>query len=560
MKKLSWTGGLVLKAACHTDPWFAILFNLPSTFFLCRPPPMTTTVMIMLLIGAAFYVAATKVYQSFRMRGSLRLPPGPPGDFIIGNLRDMPASYAWETFTEWGRKYGPLSYHSIAGQSILVINSQEVATDLLDKRSAIYSDRPRLVMASELSGFDIASVLLHYGPTHRIYRKLFAQALHPRVVEKDFEPLQERLSRYLVKALVDDPDNFIGHIHRSTGEVMQSITYGDSFDGETDLVEMASENVRNFGKALTGYIVDFLPWLRYLPEWFPGAQFKRDARRFRELAYTTRWLPFNMTKRQVADGTATPSFTLSLLEGYADGESEKQNDDIISAAAFTLFGAGSDTIAGTLDTFMLAMTLYPEVQAKARAELDQVVGDRLPTVTDKDSTPYLNAVIKETLRWHSVAPNGGPHRLIRDDMYQGYFIPAGTIVLVNVWGILHDERHFPIPLTFNPDRFVSNDHEATPIDPWSVAFGYGTRSCQGIAFSQSALWIAMSTILYSLEIHQKVDPETGRVIIPEARWTGDSTSFPKPFVCDIVSRSPERMEQIKIAIVEDDKVHETGAI
>lgn len=79
------------------------------------------------------------------------------------------------------------------------------------------------------------------------------------------------------------------------------------------------------------------------------------------------------------------------------------------------------------------MTLNPQVQARAQDELDRVLGDRLPTAEDLDSLPYLNAVLSEILRWHSVAPLGIPHRLIKDDTYNGYFLPAGTIVIVNGW-------------------------------------------------------------------------------------------------------------------------------
>ncbi|KAG8885350.1 hypothetical protein FRB97_001425 [Tulasnella sp. 331] len=486
-----------------------------------------------------------------RAQGSLPHPPGPPGHFIVGNLFDMPSKYAWETYADWGRKYGPLTYLNAAGQPILVINCQETATDLLNNRSAIYSDRPHLVMATELSGYDVSTALLPHGPTHTMFRKLFAQALHPRVVQTEFAPIQERLMYQFVTALLDNPEDYRHHIHRSTGEIIQTITYGDLFDGDTDLVKLASEDAINFGKALSGYAVDFIPWLKYLPDWFPGTQFKQDARTFKDLAVAARWLPFNMVKRQAAEGTAPPSFTLSLLETPQDEETEKWNADTVSSAAWTLYGAASHSIAGTLETFMLAMTLYPEVQAKARSELDKVVGSRLPTGADKDSTPYLNAILLETLRWHPMAPIGVPHRLMRDDSYKGSLIPAGTIVFVNAWGILHDEHHFPDPFVFKPERFLSGnqgDAGATTIDPWSVAFGYGMRSCQGISFTQSALWLAMSMVLYALEIRQKIDPQTKKNIVPKASWTGDSTSFTKPFVCDIVSRSPDRANLIRAAI------------
>lgn len=166
---------------------------------------------------------------------------------MLSDLRDMPSKYEWETFSSWGHKYGPLVYLSVFGQPILIINSQEAATDLLEKRAAIYSDRPRLVMAVELSGnhiarflplllhwspipffvgFSFSTVLMRHGSIHKMFRKLLSQALHPRVVQQDFAPLQERLTRHLVKALLDDPDNFVRHIHQCVVGLTQRFKLG----------------------------------------------------------------------------------------------------------------------------------------------------------------------------------------------------------------------------------------------------------------------------------------------------------------------------------------------
>lgn len=95
--------------------------------------------------------------------------------------------------------------------------------------------------------------------------------------------------------------------------------------------------------------------------------------------------------------------------------------------------SNSQTIS-TVQTFFMAMACYPEVQLKARAELDAVVGpNRLPNFDDRDSLPYLTAVAKECLRWQSVVPLGIPHRSLADDEYKGYFIPAGSAVIANLW-------------------------------------------------------------------------------------------------------------------------------
>ena len=87
-----------------------------------------------------------------------------------------------------------------------------------------------------------------------------------------------------------------------------------------------------------------------------------------------------------------------------------------------------------MEAFFLAMALYPDAQKQAQADLDRVVGpNRLPECSDRNSLPYINALLKEVLRWHVVVPIGLPHRVSANDEYKGYFIPGGSTVIVNAW-------------------------------------------------------------------------------------------------------------------------------
>ena len=80
------------------------------------------------------------------------------------------------------------------------------------------------------------------------------------------------------------------------------------------------------------------------------------------------------------------------------------------------------------------MAMHPEKQKKAQAELDAVVGPhRLPEFSDRDSLPYTRAILKEVMRWHIIVPIGLPHLTMDDDEYNGYFIPARTILNTNIW-------------------------------------------------------------------------------------------------------------------------------
>lgn len=141
------------------------------------------------------------------------------------------------------------------------------------------------------------------------------------------------------------------------------------------------------------------------------------------------------------------------------------------------------------------MSLHPDAQKKAQAELDAVVGpDRLPRIKDYDRLPYINAVVKETLRWQIVAPLGVPHVSQEDDVYNGYFIPAGTILMANSWcalrpsrsigcgsyifyrAMVNDPSVYPDPKEFRPERFMKDGKFNPEVqDPGHFAFGYGRR-------------------------------------------------------------------------------------
>ena len=87
-----------------------------------------------------------------------------------------------------------------------------------------------------------------------------------------------------------------------------------------------------------------------------------------------------------------------------------------------------------MQAFFLAMASYPDVQLRAQAELDAVVGTgRLPEYDDQEALPYVNALVKELLRWRSVVPLAVPHRVLEEDEYRGWRIPKGAIVIPNIW-------------------------------------------------------------------------------------------------------------------------------
>ena len=130
-----------------------------------------------------------------------------------------------------------------------------------------------------------------------------------------------------------------------------------------------------------------------------------------------------------------------------------------------------------MKSFFLAMVLNPKAMKKSQEELDRVVGKgELPDFSHKDSLPYIDALIKELLRWSPPVPLSIPNRAMQDDYYRGYFIPRGTTVIQNVWAICRDPNVYPDPEAFNPDRFLK-DGKINPLvfNPEDRVFGAGRR-------------------------------------------------------------------------------------
>jgi cytochrome P450 len=98
-----------------------------------------------------------------------------------------------------------------------------------------------------------------------------------------------------------------------------------------------------------------------------------------------------------------------------------------------VYEAASDTTASTLVGFLQAMVLFPEAQRKAQEEIDRVCGDRMPELEDEPNMQYVRGTVKESLRWMPTAVLGMPHAVTEDDEYNGYRIPKGATVILNVW-------------------------------------------------------------------------------------------------------------------------------
>jgi len=476
-----------------------------------------------------------------RSNHGLPLPPGPKKLPLIGNLLNMPEKTEWITYHEWSKELDSEIIHlNVAGTSIVILDTFEVATELLDKRSSIYSGRPRLPMVCDLMGWDLSFAFMPYGDVWRRRRKLMYQAFNPTAA-KHFQPLECRAAHNMLRRFLDDPSNFMSHVRHMANETTISIAYGiNVLPVDDPYVEISEQALEPLLRAIMpgAFFVNYLPALKYVPDWMPFAGFKRKAKEWRKLTMRMFEVPFATAKRQIDSGNFVASLTSSGLQDLDDSGSTADRESDVKYTAGTVYAGGSDTTFSAVTTCILALVMHPEVMKRAQQEVDSVVGQgHLPSFEDRDYLPYITAIVKESLRWKDVSPLGIPHFLETDDTYGGYRVPGGSIVFPNMWAMLHDDAVYPNPFDFNPDRFLKDGKLNPEIrDPEEIAFGFGRRICPGLHVASSAMWITVVSMIAMFDITKAVD-EKGEIIEPSQEYTSGLACAPLPFKCSIKPRS-----------------------
>ncbi|KAF7364088.1 Cytochrome P450 [Mycena sanguinolenta] len=452
-------------------------------------------------------------------RSKLPLPPGPKKLPLVGNLLDVPATMQWEKWAHWSKEYKSDIIHlDLAGTSVIVLSSVKATEDLLEKRSAIYSDRNDFTMVTELMGFDYNIGLMKYGDQWRTHRRLFNQALNSKM-SQTYWPQELHAIRNVLRRLLQTPDNFLAHFKLMSGETIMSIAYGIQVTSSDDPYVSLAVKANTF------------PILKYVPSWFPGAGFKRQAAKWRVLARGMMEIPFAETKRQMECGTAPRSFTYDALERLRDSGDAYYEEDVVKATAGTMFIGAADTTPAALGTLVLAMLANPEAQRKAQAEIDSVTGGRrLPDFGDQEFLPYVSAIVK-----------GGTALEERISFRNA---PC-SMVIGNTWAMLHDEDMYPDPHTFKPERFLlPNGMLNHSVKDPDAAFGYGRRRCPGRHLATSTIWITAANVLATFNINKAVD-ELGNTIEPTYEYTSGVLTAPVPFKCSITPRSSGVVELIQ---------------
>ncbi len=401
-------------------------------------------------------------------------PPGPDGRPSIANLIELRRD-PLIMFTRLAREYGDIAHFTIGPQHIFLLSHPDLIRDVLVTNQRNFVKGRGLEQAKRVLG---NGLLTSEGELHLRQRRLIQPAFHRQRIANyagTVVTCADRLSNRWQKGATCD-------IAAEMASLTLAVVGKTLFD--TDVEDQADE----IGAALTDLLQVFtiftLPFANLL-ERLPLPSNRRFQRAHARLRATVERM---IAERRVSGDQGD---LLSMLLLAADEEGGMSDQQIFDEV-MTLFLAGHETTANALAWTWYLLGQNPDVEARLHAELDQVLGGRLPTINDMERLPYTRMVMAESLRMYPPAWIIG-RRAIADYQLRNYMVPAGSILLMSQWVMHHDARFFPDPQRFYPSRWAPEAQAGRPKFAY-FPFGGGPRICVGEQFAWMEGILALAVI------------------------------------------------------------------
>ncbi|KAK6245332.1 hypothetical protein SCA6_008422 [Theobroma cacao] len=458
--------------------------------------------------GSGMKRKAPEVSGARPFLGHLHLLGGSkPAHVVLGDLADT---------------YGPIFTIRLGMHPTLVVSNWEIAKECFTTNDKAFANRPRTI-AAELLGYNYAMFgFSPYGPYWRQIRKIATlEVLSNHRLEK-LKHMRESEVRTSIKELYEL--GVEGVSNSSSGKVLVEMkrwfwTLNINMVFKMVVGKRYSEAETSHGKdendghrkalrdffELTGTFTvgDSLPFLRWLDL---GGHEKAMKKTAKELDHILEeWLEEHKQKRNSGNAESEHDFMgmmLSLLNDAAELPSYNA-DTINKATCLAIILGGTDTTTVTITWALSLLLNHRDVLEKAQHELDTYVGRERPVQeSDVKNLVYLQAIIKETTRLYPAGPLSVMHESVEDCTTAGYFIPAGTRLLVNLSKLQRDPKAWSNPDEFRPERFLTT-HKHFDVRGQNyelIPFGSGRRVCPGISFALQVLQFSLASLLQAFEI------------------------------------------------------------
>ncbi|KAM3341300.1 cytochrome 76A2 [Capsicum galapagoense] len=451
---------------------------------------------------------------------SYKLPPGPPGLPIFGNMFDL-GTLPYQTIGEWKNKYGPIVCFKIGSIKTLSILSAKTAAEFFKNHDYAFAER-KIRETMLVHDYNLGSLAIApYGTYWRVLRRICTAEMfmHKRINET------VQIRRKCVDDMVHWIEKEVKSVEvKGNGIEVTRFVFLSTFNMlgnlmfSRDLVHPGSKKASEFFDAMmrimewsgTPNISDIFPRLRRFD--LQGLKKKMHREMGKALQIASTFVKERIKERKEG-GEKKKDFLDVLLEfeGTGKDEPEKLSEHQINIFILEMFLAGTETTSSSVEWALSELLRHPEAMERVKEEIVKVIRqDKKLEESDIDNLPYTQAVVKETLRLHPPLPLLVPRRAMHDTNFMGYDIPEDTQVFVNVWAIGRDPEFWDDPLDFKPERFLNSKTDFKGQCFELLPFGAGRRMCVGLPLGNRMLHFVLGSLLHEFDwqLPSNVTPKT----------------------------------------------------
>ncbi|KAL4602653.1 hypothetical protein ACB092_10G069000 [Castanea dentata] len=428
-----------------------------------------------------------------------RLPPGPKAFPLIGNLLEL-GDKPHKSLAKLSEVHGPIMSLKLGQVTTVVISSAAMAKEVLQIHDQHLSNRtiPDAVRAHRHDEFSLPWI-----PVSTRWRNLRRMCMEQIFSNKTLDANQAIRHMKVQDLLVDTHQSSLNGEAVDVGSAAFKTTLNllsttifsvDLADPNSDTAREYKEIVWNVMKEIgRPNLADYFPVLKKVD---PQRVRHRLAVHFGKiLELFDRIISQRLHLRKVC-GSNTNKDVLDTLLNISEENSEEMDKTKIERLFLDLFVAGTDTTSATLEWAMAELLHNPEALSTAKAELEKVIGKGNPVQeSDIPRLPYLQAIVKETLRLHPAVPFLLPRKAQVDVEISGYIIPKGAQVLVNAWAIGRDQRSWDNAKSFMPERFLGSEIDVKGLNFELIPFGGGRRTCPGLLLAIRMLHLMLGSLV-----------------------------------------------------------------
>ncbi|KAK2846641.1 hypothetical protein Q5P01_009640 [Channa striata] len=455
-------------------------------------------------------IAALLWLFRLRSRANFCLPPGPPALPIIGNLLQLDRRAPFQTMLKLSEKYGQVLTVYLGRQRAVVLVGYDALKEALVDQAEDFNGRgPLPLLVRSTKGYGL---VMSNGERWQQLRRFTLTTLRDfgmgrkgmeEWIQEESKHLADRLNR--TKATVFEPTHILSCC---VSNVICCLVFGQRFSYEDDhflrLLQTISDALK-FGSSPWGQLYNIFPQLM---NWLPGQHHNIFARidQLRE---------FIMKKIQEHEDTLDPNSPRDYIDCFLVRHQQEKHvpttefhfDNLVSTV-FSLYLAGTETTSSTIRFALSVLIKYPQTQERMQQEIDTVVGpERCPSMEDRKSLPFTDAVLHEIQRLMDIVPMSLPHHALHDISFRGYTIPKDTIIIPLLHSVLREEKYWTTPWSFNPGHFLDENSNFKK-NPAFLPFSTGKRSCVGESLARMEIFLFLVSLLQRFTFSCPGGPES----------------------------------------------------